>query len=106
MAQDVEIVDNVADRRYEARLDGDAAGVLEYELHDGWIVLVHTEVQPAFEGRGIGSRLAKAALDDARTRGLAVTPQCDFVLSYVKRHREYRDLVVGTRGPRGSANAG
>ena len=97
----IEIVDNAGERRYEARLDGELAGVLEYELHGGWIVLVHTEVQPAFEGRGIGSRLSKVALDDARARGLSVTPQCPFVLSYVKRHREYRDLIVGMRGPHG-----
>src|SRR5689334_7262211 len=98
--EDVEVVDSPDARRYEARLDGELAGVLEYELRDGWIVLVHTEVQPAFEGRGIGSRLAKTALDDARQRRLAVTPKCPFVLDYVKRHREYRDLIVGSRGPR------
>ena len=100
----IEIVDNAGVRRYEARLRGELAGVLEYEPHDGWIVLVHTEVQPAFEGRGIGSRIAKAVLDDARARGLAVTPQCPFVLSYIRRHREYRELVVGTRGPRDRAD--
>ena len=96
---DIEIVDAAADSRYEARVDGTLAGVLEYQLRDGWIVLVHTEVQPAFEGRGIGSRLANSALEDARARRLAVTPQCPFVLGYIKRHREYRDLIVGMRGP-------
>jgi predicted GNAT family acetyltransferase len=96
---DIEIADAPEESRYEARVGADLAGILRYELHDSWIVLVHTEVQPAFEGRGIGSRLAKTALDDARRRGLAVTPQCPFVLSYVRRHREYRDLIVGMRGP-------
>ena len=96
---DIETVDAAGESRYEARVDGTLAGVLEYQLHEGWIVLVHTEVQPAFEGRGIGSRLAKSALEDARARGLAVTPQCPFVLGYIKRHREYRDLIVGMRGP-------
>ena len=100
---DIEIVDAPGERRYEARVGDDLAGVLEYEAHDGWIVLVHTEVQPAFEGRGVGSRLARTALDDARARGLAVTPKCEFVLGYIKRHREYRDLVVGIRGPHASA---
>ena len=99
----LEVVDNEEERRYEARLDGEVAGVLEYEPHAGWIVLVHTEVPPAFEGRGIATHLAKAALDDARARSLKVTPQCPFVLTYIKRHREYRDLIVGMRGPHAPA---
>jgi predicted GNAT family acetyltransferase len=95
----VEIVDNEARGRYEARLDGRLAGVLVYEIPEGWVTFVHTEVEPAFEGRGIGSRLAKAGLDDARARGLPVTPECPFVLSYVRGHPEYRDMIVGVRGP-------
>ena len=103
---DIVIADAPGESRYEARVEGELAGILRYDLHDRWLVLVHTEVQPAFEGRGIGSRLAKWALDDARRRGLAVTPQCPFVLGYVKRHREYRDLIVGMGGPRGTMPAG
>lgn len=94
------IVDNEADHRYEARLDGRLAGVIAYEPNDGWIVIDHTEVEPEFEGRGVGSALAGAALDDARARGLRVTPMCPFVLAYIRRHPAYRDLVVGRGGPR------
>ena len=100
----VEIVDSGSNSRYEARLDEGLAGFLVYEMHDGWVTFVHTEVDPSFEGRGIGSRLAKAGLDDARARGLPVTPECPFVLSYIRRHPEYRDMVVGVRGPRGNAS--
>ena len=96
---DIEIVDNQANSRYEARFDGAIAGVLVYEMHDGWVTFVHTEVEPAFEGKGIGSRLAKTGLDDARARGMLVTPLCPFVTAYVRRHPEYRDLIVGVRGP-------
>jgi predicted GNAT family acetyltransferase len=94
------ITDNAAGRRYEARLDGELAGAIDYLPHDRWIVLDHTEVLRGFEGRGIGARLAKAALDDIRARGLFMTPTCPFVAAYVKRHPEYADLVVGVRGPR------
>jgi predicted GNAT family acetyltransferase len=100
------IVDNEADRRYEARLDGTPAGLIDYIPQDGWVIFDHTEVFPEFEGKGVGTRLAKAALDDARARGLFVNPQCPFVTSYIKRHREqYRDLVVGKRGPRPAGRA-
>jgi predicted GNAT family acetyltransferase len=100
LGDDIAVFDNAADNHFEAWLDGEVAGVIEYLPHDGWLVLVHTEVPEAFEGRGVASRLARAALDDLRSRGLVVSPQCPFVLSYVKRHPEYRPLVVGVRGPR------
>ena len=96
----LEVVDNTAERRYEARLDGALAGVIEYEPRDGWLVLEHTEVLPAFEGRGVAARLVAAALDDIRARSLFLTPSCPYVLAYVRRHPEHRDLVVGVRGPR------
>jgi uncharacterized protein len=82
-------------QRYEARLDDDLAGVLEYVLKRGRIALVHTEVAPAFEGRGIGAALARFALDDARRRGLRVIASCPFVRSYLARHPEDHDIVVG-----------
>jgi uncharacterized protein len=57
------------------------------------VVLVHTEVDSAYEGHGVGSVLAKAALDDIRRRGKRVTPLCPFVSTYIARHPEYADLV-------------
>ena len=93
-----DIVDNSTDGRYEAWLDGEPAGLIEYADEDGWLIFDHTEVFEAFEGKGVASKLAKAALDDVRARNLYVNPQCPFVTSYIKRHPEYRDLVVGIRG--------
>jgi predicted GNAT family acetyltransferase len=98
-ADDIEIIDNAADQRYEAWLDGELAGVIVYVPQDGWLVFDHTEVLPAFEGRGVASRLARAALDDVRARRLHVNPKCPFVMGYIQRHPADRDLVVGIRGP-------
>jgi predicted GNAT family acetyltransferase len=95
---DIDIVDNDASQRYEAWLSGELAGLIAYMTEDGWLVFDHTEVFEEFEGHGVGSRLARAALDDVRARGLFVNPQCPFVSSYIKRHPDYRDLVVGRRG--------
>ena len=89
--------------RYEARLvpnDGPAnpaVAFAAYVRRPGAIVFTHTEVPPALEGRGVGSRLARDALDDARRRGLAVIPRCPFVAAYIRRHPEYRDLVPADR---------
>ena len=97
-ADGLEIVDHPAALRYEARLEGEPAGLIVYELDEGWMVIDHTEVFEAFEGRGIGTRLAKAVLDDVRARGLRVDVQCPFVTVYLRKHPEYGDLVRGAPG--------
>ncbi len=80
--------------RYELLLDGRRIGLLAYRRREHQIAFTHTEVAPACEGRGFGSRLAAAALDDARRQGLAVVPICPFISAYIERHPEYRDLVA------------
>ena len=86
--------DNPEAERYEIR-DGDRVlGVAAYHRRGDTIVFTHTEVDPD-EGRsGLGSTLVRAALDDARARGLTVTPLCPFVRGWIERHPEYADLVV------------
>ena len=88
----------IADRpdrgRYELELDGALIGMLTYLVDDGVITHRHTEVDPPVGHRGLGSRLVRYALDDARARGLKVRPQCPFVAAVIDRHPEYADLVV------------
>jgi predicted GNAT family acetyltransferase len=55
------------------------------------LVFTHTEVPAADEGKGIGSRLVRAALDDARQRGFKIKPACSFVAAFIRRHPEYAD---------------
>jgi Predicted acetyltransferase len=78
---------------YEILVDGEPAGFAQYRLHDGVAVFVHTEVASGFEGQGVASTLIGEALDDVRSRGLAVQPFCPFVREYIGRHPEYKDLV-------------
>jgi len=82
------------DRDYEATLGGAPAGHLLFRREGDLVVLVHTEVDPAFEGRGIGGALARFALDDIRSAGLRVRPQCPFVRSWIDKHPGYEDLVA------------
>ena len=90
---EVRVGDNADALRYEALVDGEVAGYIAYRLQPGLITLLHTEVDPAFEGHGVGSRLVAAALDDIRSRGLSIQPFCPFVRAYITRHPEYADLV-------------
>jgi uncharacterized protein len=91
------VADDPAASRYELRVDGELAGYINYHIRDETISLIHTEVDPGFEGRGIAGRLARYSLDDARKRQLAVLPFCPYVLSWIKRHPEYADLVPEDR---------
>jgi predicted GNAT family acetyltransferase len=88
------ILDDPERCRFEARLGDELAGVLTYLREDGVTVLPHTKVDERFEGRGIGGLLAKAALDDARERGLRVDPACPFIAAYIRKNPQYADLVV------------
>jgi uncharacterized protein len=91
---DAEVVDVLERSRYELRLDGRLIGLAAYRRRDGRISFTHTEVDEACEGRGFGSRLAAAALDDARRQGLRVLPLCPFIAHYVEQHPEYQELVA------------
>lgn len=81
--------------RYEAHVDDELAGVLVYKQRRDRIALIHTEVRPDFEGRGIASAIVRFALADARAHGWKVIPSCPYVQSYLERHPEERDLVAG-----------
>jgi predicted GNAT family acetyltransferase len=91
----VEVRDNRVEARYEVWTDGQLAGFAQYRLHGRRITFTHTEIDPEYEGAGLGSRLVRTALDDVRGRELAVLPVCPFVADYIRRHPEdYLDLVV------------
>jgi predicted GNAT family acetyltransferase len=90
----VEVRDNTVSRSYDAIVDGRIAGTIVYERAGSTrIVFTHTIVEPAFRGRGVGTALAKGALDDVRAQGLTLTNYCDFVGHYIQDHPEYRDLI-------------
>ena len=79
--------------RFEATLDGQLVAVAQYERTGNQIIFTHTIVAEAAEGYGVGGKLVKFALDQARAEALVVVPQCPFVQSYLRRHPEYGDLV-------------
>jgi uncharacterized protein len=105
-APDIVIRDNAMANRYEAWVGEELAAIAEYRPAPNRLVFLHTEVLPNFTGRGIGSRLARGALDATRARGLRVTPRCPFIAAYIRGHLEYADMVVGARGTSPSRGPG
>ena len=91
----VRVTDNPKRHRYEAYVGDALAAYATYTRTPGTIEFLHTRTEPAFEGHGVGSRLAVAALDDARAGHLRVTPTCPFFAGYIERHPDYADLVAG-----------
>ena len=79
---------------YEITVDGQHAGLAAFEERPGVEVFTHTEIDHAFEGKGLASQLVRAALDDVRSRGLRVVPVCPFTKAWIERHPDYQDLLA------------
>jgi uncharacterized protein len=90
-----QITNNAGQHRYDMTVDGKPAGHIAWRMHgDDTIDLVHTEVAGEYEGRGLASKIAKFALDDARKRGLKVLPTCSYIAGWIRKHPDYEDLVA------------
>ncbi len=87
-----EVKRNDARNRYELAVDGKLA-ISEYNRLPSAVMFTHTEVPEALEGQGVGSALARGALDDVRAQGLQVIPLCPFIAAFIRRHQEYVDIV-------------
>src|SRR4051812_2486704 len=96
---DVKVVDNPDAKRFEAKVENQTA-FIDYVRRGDTIWLTHAEVPPELEGRGIGSAIAKYALDFATTNSLKVVPACPFVEDYIGSHPEYASLVTRERAPK------
>jgi uncharacterized protein len=93
-----EIVDVPEKSRYELYRDGALLGFMDYSLDGDTFIALHTEIDPAYAGHGIGGELVTQVLDRVRDTGLMVRPLCPFVKRFLQRHREYDDIVVPRKG--------
>lgn len=91
--EDVAVRDNPERGRYEAYVGSALAGYTDYHAQPGLVTLLHTEVDTAFEGRGVGSELVRRMLDDIRRRNATVLPVCPFARAFLQRHPEFADVV-------------
>ena|SRR5688572_6702426 len=92
----IEIVHVPERSRYEIRVDGEVAGITLAKEGDGGVLLFsHTEVDDAYEGQGLASKLVASALDDVRAHDRRIEVTCEYVLGFLDKHPEYQDLLVG-----------
>jgi uncharacterized protein len=93
MSETIDVRHNEAGKRYEAWSGDTLAGVAHYRERADRTIFTHTEVESAFEGRGVGKALAAAALDDTVRRGRTIVPVCPFIDAYLRKHPEYEEHV-------------
>lgn len=87
--------------RYAASSGGqEVAGFVDYQETSELVVLTHTEVDRAFEGRGVGGALARGALEDVRDRGLKALVVCPFILGWLRRHPEHAGVLFNAPAPK------
>jgi hypothetical protein len=86
------IIDNAATSRFEMHADG-ATAFVKYRRAPGVVTLLHAEVPAELEGQGLGSRLVRATLEAVRAEGAKVVPRCGFVAAFIRRNKEFQDLV-------------
>ena len=79
--------------RFTIAVDGTPVGLIDFTDRDGRRIFPHTEIQPAYEGRGLATILVSAALEATRDAGLRIVPACSMVAGYVAKHPEYEPLV-------------
>lgn len=84
--------DERGEQRYVLPLDG-ATAFINYHRADGMVSMLHAEVPPQYEGRGIGAAMVRGALLLARQAGEKVRPRCSFVVAFMRRHAEFNDLL-------------
>lgn len=96
--QNLQVINNLSEGQFEARLGEDAAGFIAYRMQrDNVYVMLHTEVRAEYEGQGVAHKLVHDALELVKAEGSRIVPLCPYVQSYLRRHPEYEELVVPLR---------
>ena len=88
----LQITDNEQEQRFETFVGNDVA-FIAYRWQNGKLALMHTEVPPQAEGKGIAKELVKFAFELAKQQQRQVLVYCAYISSYIKRHPEYNELV-------------
>lgn len=81
--------------RYVAVIDGHEAELTYSKLGDsGNVIADHTGVPEELGGRGVGSALVRALVEDARSGGFKIMPLCPFVKALYRKHPEWSDVML------------
>ena len=89
---ELEIVNNEAERRFEVWIEG-FLSKLDY-IQDGKnFVITHVGVHPELRGQGVAGKITQAALEYAKAKFFRVIPMCSYAAAYIRRNPQYADLT-------------
>jgi hypothetical protein len=84
----ITVTRNDEDRRYEVHVGDVLAGFTRFRIDgSGRLHFPHTEVDPAYRGRGIAQRVVADAMADVARRGETVVPHCPVVAKYLRENQ-------------------
>lgn len=83
---DITVTRNDDASRYEVHSDDTLAGYAEFERREGEIRFTHTEIDHAFQGKGLATRLTTEALADAAASGDAIAAYCPYIRKHLEKH--------------------
>ncbi|MDO8321698.1 MAG: GNAT family N-acetyltransferase [Phenylobacterium sp.] len=78
--------------RYEMDEQGQTSWA-DYRLSGERLYLDHVESPAALRGTGAAGRLMAALSADVRAKGLKITPICGYAAAWLRRSKEFGDLV-------------
>jgi predicted GNAT family acetyltransferase len=87
------VQDNPAKSRFELEEDGCVA-FANYRRDGAILVIPHVEAPPQLRGSGAAGRLMQGVMEIARAQNLRVVPTCGYAAAWLRRHREYQDLLA------------
>lgn len=93
----MQVTKNESEKQYEIDLGNDDKAILAFAERNERLILTHTDVPQAHEGKGLGGKLVKAAVEDARRQGVKIVPQCSFARAWFSRHEDDGDVLATPR---------
>jgi predicted GNAT family acetyltransferase len=93
MYDDIQLNNNTAIHNFEIVVEGQRA-FIDYKVRDGKYYLVHTEVPPELEGRGIAAALVEKTFRYLEANDAKMLPYCAYIQAYIKRHPEWERLIA------------
>lgn len=88
----MEIIHNRDTHEYTMDVDGDIAKV-NYELRDGKMFLVYSEVPPQLRGQGIGKQLVEKTFEKLTEEGYEAVAVCGYIKATASRSDKWSKII-------------
>lgn len=88
-----EVTDNTAHNRYEL-VEQDMTAYADYRRDAQRLYIDYVFAPVPLRGKGTSDRLMHGVASAARDDGMKIIPICGYAAAWLRRHREYADLLA------------